>query len=322
MENELIDFKAQENFNFFTYRNELSNVVKEKFLLECQTVLERAHATALDTLKLAVSLAKLKRGQGWKEVVNPEDGMTFIYSSFEKFSKYAFGFSKTRTSNLLGLSEFVELNEKTGELIYKHERYETMNMSQLIELAPLSESKREYFDSKMPVADIRLCKKYMDDGSFLTDRNSKDFDLLQNAKCWNETRQVREVVEEVEERLKTTTGTAFIGTEIVPTSEFLEEKKVISLNTRAKIREFLLEFEKWETVLIKDQFFDEVKRFRFTNGVAIYATTYKNCVDVEEQQERTLVFYFLCRFGKMIKISKSKLEIWLRVNEKELFGGV
>lgn len=332
MENELLDFKAQENFDFFTYRYELTDGLKRKFLSDCQNVLERAHATALETLKLASALAKLKWSYGWKEVINPEDGMTFIYSSFEKFCKYAFGFSKTKTSNLLSLSEFVELNEKTDTIVYKHKRYASMNMSQLIELAPLGESERKLFTSKIPVSDMRLCKKYMDDDSFLKERNEKGFDLLANAKRWEEEKQTKnaeKIVEEIEEYLETAPETEFmemvfpentVSTDSkVPTSEFLEDPtREISFSCRANVRKFLAEFERWETIATGGEFFDEVKRFRFKNGTVIYATTCKNCIDVERQEEKTLAFYFLSRAGKTIKISKAKLEIWLKANERLL----
>lgn len=317
MENELIDFETRENFKFFTYGQELTERDEQEFLSDCQMVLEKAHATALETLKLASSLANLKFGFKWRNVINPETGKPFDISSFEKFSNYAFGFSKTKTSNLLSLSTFVVMNEETGGISYRHERYASMNMSQLIEIAPLPEENRKYFTSKIPVADMRVCKKYMSDGIFLREKNKKGFDLLTNAKRWEVERETKQVVDEVERTLKKAPTTEYFQN-TVPTSEFWEEGKTISFCSRSKIREFLLDFESWETVNVVDGFFDTVKRFRFKDGTAIFATTYKNCVDVKCSEEKTLVLYFLSRFEKTIKISKAKLEVWLKANESNL----
>ena len=191
-----MDYTAQKNFDFFQYRYEPRELKKQTFLYDCQKVLEGAHATVLEMLKLGARLAKLKREGPWKEIVNPETRDTFNYESFEAFSKYAFGFKKTRTSNLLSLAEFVELDDRTGEIRYKDTRYQKMNTSQLIELAPLSESTRKYFSSDISVADMRLCKKYADTTDFWNERYKEDFDILSKAREWSERQQREKELEE------------------------------------------------------------------------------------------------------------------------------
>lgn len=337
MDNELMDFTPQKNFDFFKYRYEPQGIAKQTFLQDCQKVLEGAHATMLETLKLAARMAKLKKDGAWKEVINPETGDTFNYASFEAFSKYAFGFGKTRTSNFLSLAEFVELDEQTGEILYKDARYRSMNMSQLIELAPLSESTRTLFSSKISVADMRLCKKYTETSEFWRDRYKEDFDLLSSAKAWTVQQQQKKEQEEAEridrELDAAAEGTAedetFFGF-TVPTSELkdcLDENSDVgilndrkySFASRTSVRKFLADFESWEQ-LGSNEFFDSIRVFGFKNGMGLYAATCKICVTATWLEEKEMLFFFLYvgKGNQPIKISKQKLEIWLKAHEREL----
>ena len=196
MDNELMDYTAQKNFDFFTYKFEPREITKRDFISDCQKVLEGAHATFLDTLKLGVRLAELKQKGTWEDVINPKDGERFYYSSFEEFSKYAFGFGKTRTSNLLSLAKFVQIDEGTGDIVYKHPRYVGMNMSQLVELAPLDEWQRKYFSADLSVADMRMCKRYANSGAFYNEKDKENFDLLSSAREWTENLAKRQEEEE------------------------------------------------------------------------------------------------------------------------------
>lgn len=348
MKNELMDFTAQANFDFFQYRYMPSEKKKQDFLYDCQSVLKSEQATFLETLKLGWRLAKIKQSGAWKEVINPENGMSFNYSSFEEFSKYAFGFRKTRTSNLLSVAKFVDYDENTNYIVFKNPQYKEMNTSQLIELAPLPEYQREYFTAKIPVKDMRVCKKYINEGTFNADRKEADFDLLSNAREWTENQQKKkdeETARAVDAELKAATYDETDEDDVeyypaeyaVPTSELAEdyeensdvgileaamdEETVVQhkFSSRAKVRAFLANFEDWET-LPGGKCFAELKRYRFKNGVELFAAKGMMCASAANGEEKALLFFFLSlgNGANPIKISKEKLEIWLRAHEGEL----
>lgn len=328
MENELLDldFTVQKNFDFFEYRYTMTENRKQQFLEDCQKVLESAHATLQETLKLGVRLAILKEGSEWGGVVDPESGETFYYSSFEKFCKYAFGFGKTKTSNLLSMAEFVEIDENDS-LVYKQEKYRRMNMSKLIELAPLSEWVRDYFTAEMTVAEMRMCKRYASSGQFYIDKEKEDFDILACAQRWTDNlKQIEEqkVVDSITEELKRTESSAdeplylpIEEMEEISMSEFSEEKSRFS--TREEVRKFLAKYQEWQYIGY-DGFFQKIYRYRFKNGIELYAATCKMCVNVIERNDKELLFFYLSIGSEFqpIKISKYKLEIWLRANEGKL----
>lgn len=336
MNNEMMDFTPQKNFDFFEYRYEPQALAKQTFLSDCQKVLESAHATFLETLKLGARMAKLKRGGAWKEVINPKDGNSFNYSSFEKFSEYAFGFGTTRTSNLLSLSEFVELDEENDTIRFRDPRYREMNQSQLIELAPLPEFKRQYFTSKIPVAEMRTCKKYIESNCFSQEKDEDDFDLRTNAKRWVEEQErkkeedeVRAIEEELRSSFERGEEENFLSFEN-QTSEPSQNSDVgifglkkDCFSSREKVRRFLAKFSEWEEIEC-NQFFEKAYRFRFANGITLYASTCKTCVVADELKDKEMVFFFLyVGAGRQpIKISKLKLEIWLKANERALLGEV
>ena len=342
MKNEVMNNLAQKNFGFFKYRNALSEKDKTEFLQNCQEVLEGDHASKLEELKLALRVAKLKACGGWKEVINPDDGMTFIYSSFEAFSEYAFGFGATRTSNLLSLSQFVYWDERTGCLLFKSSKYAEMNKSQLLEIAPLPDCQREYFRSDMTVRDMRVCKKYIDKDylDFCDKRKADDFDILASAKAWQEQSERKKEIEtakSVDAELESAScpdEEIYSGEKARPdeeifsedpsensTSEFEEPKQRFS--SREDVRKFLSTYESWERHYYGNTFFDEIWKYVFKNGVALYAATCKMCTNAESESEKGLLFFFLARNAytqKAIKISKAKLEIYLRLNEVSLLG--
>lgn len=184
---ELIDFNTQQNWDFMKFDGSsvsgvLSSEGQARLKNRCQRVLESAQKTAESVCVLGYELRALRESGEWKFVVNPEDGMRFLYSSFEKFSEYAFGFGRTYTSNLTLLAEFCEKDE-SGRVQIK-ERYRGFKQSGLVELAPLSEIERRQFSSDMTIKDIRLCKKYMQTSNYLHQRASDGFNLLESAKAW------------------------------------------------------------------------------------------------------------------------------------------
>ena len=307
-------------------------------------------------LKVGARLAALKKSGEWQEIVNPEDGEIFLYSSFEKFCKHAFGFSKTRTSNFLSLAEFVELDEATDEIIYKNAKYLGMNTSKLIELAPLNEWQREYFTADLSVADMRICKRYVNSGAFYDEKDKEGFDLLTSAQAWTErlkAKEERQAAEEVNEELRQAAFALGADPDVsnfyedfyssaVPTSELNEETdeetdeieaeiptseltaretEKPNFTSRTKVRAFLSEYESWERVSSGNEFFEEIRRYRFKDGAELFAAKCKMCVSLDGGEKKGLLFFFLSlgRGARPIKISKLKLEIWLRANETTLF---
>lgn len=397
MDNEILDVTSQRNFDFFQYRYELTSERKEKFLKSCQSVLQTAHSAVLGMLRLGVELKMLKDSGEWCSVINPETNDRFLYSSFEAFSKYAFGFGKTKTSNLLSLAQFVDLDERTGAVVYKKALYKEMNTSQLVELAPLSTWKHDYFSPDLSVAEIRVCKRYMNSGAFWDEKRKDDFDLLDCATRWTENlnkkkeqEEERKVIEEVAQAADEADDVEYFdGFDVSITERSEEEKQRIeearerahkagipfsdkyadedfdpyvfdgsmtiedynlmhkhmeidkqlrsdvgtdeepnddrkySFSSRAGARAFLADYASWE-LRETNAFFDRVYRFGFKNGMALFAATCKTCVAAAELNEKETLFFFLhVRWDKQpIKIAKAKLEIWLKVNESALLGGV
>ena len=336
MENELMDYTAQANFDFFRYRYMPSEQKKQEFLNDCQGVLKSAERTVLGLLELGWRLAKMKNSGAWKEVINPENGMSFNYSSFEDFSKYAFGFGKTRTSNLLSMAQFVDYDEKINTIVYKNAEYKAMNTSQLIEIAPLPEYQRDYFKANMPVKDMRLCKKYISEGPFSEERRQNDFNILLNAKAWAENKQrekdeetARELDEEIrlaakeesvvfypnqEEDVDEEEGYEYEENSDVGILETIGESKY-RFSSRAGVRAFLADFEDWET-LPGGNCYSELKRYQFKNGMQLIAAKGRASVGAGNDEKAFVFFFLSLGYGfTPIKTSKVRLEIWLKENE-------
>lgn len=343
MENELLDFTAQAGFQF-RYRYTLTESLEREFLNDCQNVIRCAKATQTETFKTAWWVAKVKRSGAWKEVIDPKSGNTFNYLSFEKFSEYAYGLKPTATSNLLSVAEFFNYDERLDTVVFKNPRFAGMNQTQLIELAPLPEHEREYFTARISSHNMRLCKKYIksDDNSFATDREAENFDLLSSAQAWADRKSRcadEKDVQEIDEELRKAASDPAQGdiefyqeangkiqaTEFenapakIQATEFLDEQ--YRFTSRDKTLKFLAEIDTWETIESRNEFFDEVKRFRFRTGAELFAATCKMCVSAQ-LDEKALLFYFLSagHGARAIKISKIKLVAWLRAHEAELLG--
>lgn len=185
MSSELLDFKSQKNFEFFKMCSLAKRDSKERLQSDCQRVLEYAHATVKDMCLLAAQLYELKEKEEWGFVINPETGLAFWNYNFDDFCAYAFGFSKTKTSNLLRISQFVNLHgENRGEI---EAGYADYNTSQLVELAAVPPSHRVYFSPDMSVSDMRLAKDYVKNSTeFLEEKKKVGFDLLTKAQEWRD----------------------------------------------------------------------------------------------------------------------------------------
>ena len=186
MSNELLDFKKQDNFEFLKFSPWAKKVYGEerlnKFKNNCGNVLEKAQKTVFDLCLLGQELKTLKAGGEWKEVLDRKDNYKFEYKSFEAFCAYTFGFSQTRTSDLLRIAQFIDTKSKEPKFI--EEKYSEYNTSQLIELAAVKDYDWKYFNPKMTVAEMRRAKKYMLQGSFYVEKNNRDFDLMTYTEAW------------------------------------------------------------------------------------------------------------------------------------------
>lgn len=346
MENELLDlsaYSAHKNFNFFEYRYSMTEKRKEQFLTNCQKVLECDHARVRETFRLAVRLAELKESGEWGGVVDPDSGKTFYHSSFEAFCKHAFDFGKTKTSNLLSIAKFCWIDENDS-LVFIAEKYQRMNSSKLIELAPVTDWVREYFTPEMSVQEMRMCKRYANSGQFYIDKEKEGFNILACAQQWTDNLKRRKEREEVDaitaelQRVAQTEENSSDETEYfhfpVQTSELEEVEEVVPtselypgnehrFSTRAQVRKFLARYTEW-CYLGLGNFFEKIYRYRFKNGMELFAATCKMCVNVTEGEDKELLFFFLGLGGgaQPIKIAKNKLEVFLRANESELLGGL
>lgn len=189
MSNELMDYTARDNFEFFRYRYAPTEERRRSFTGKCEKILEYAYATVQDMCLLGYNLAELKEGGEWKEVKDPQTGNTFSYLSFEAFCEYAFGFSPTRTKNLVGLAQFVRISgTKTG---FIDERYQDFNTSALIELSSVPSGQRHYFTSDMTVKEIRTVKEYLNKGDYWVDKNRADFDMLSYAQAYKAEKEAK-----------------------------------------------------------------------------------------------------------------------------------
>ena len=192
MSSELLDFRERDNFDFFKFcawkkDEDEKNMLKSK----CEHILDVAHATVQDMCILGWHLKELKEGKTWQDVIEPKSGLAFFNFSFQEFCEYAFGFSHTRTSNFLRIAEFVKVSGTKNGFI--DERYAGYNTSQLVELAPVREENRHFFNPEMSVASMRVAKDYMKMGTFFEDQFKKDFDLQTYAEAWKEGKQQKAV---------------------------------------------------------------------------------------------------------------------------------
>ena len=189
---ELLDLKLQDEFSF-----RMSSLAergqKEELQTDCVRVVDLAKATVKDMCLLAVQLYEMREKEHWQHVINPKTGFAFFNNTFADFCEYAFGFSKTKTSDLLRISQFVNLyGENRGEI---EAGYQSYNTSQLIELASIAPSHRVYFNSDMSVAEMRVAKDYVKkSGEFFEEKKKVGFDLLTKAQEWKESAKKSEPI--------------------------------------------------------------------------------------------------------------------------------
>ena len=184
MANELLEFNAQAEFDFkmssFAERGQ-----KQELENDCKQAVSHAKSSFKEMCLLALTLNEIKQKRHWEDVINPKTGTAFFNTAFDEFTNYAFGLSKTQTSNYLRISQFVCWHgEDRGEI---EPAYKGYGYSQLVELAPVPPSHRAYFNSDMTVDQMRLAKDYVKHSAeFLDEKKKEGFDLLEKATEWKE----------------------------------------------------------------------------------------------------------------------------------------
>ena len=97
MANELLEFNAQAEFDFkmssFAERGQ-----KQELENDCRQAVEHAKSSFKEICLLALQLNEIKQKGHWKHVINPKTGTAFFNTTFDEFTNYAFGLSKTQTS--------------------------------------------------------------------------------------------------------------------------------------------------------------------------------------------------------------------------------
>ncbi|MBQ8686106.1 MAG: hypothetical protein IJ514_08045 [Clostridia bacterium] len=184
MSNEVLELKVQAEFDFkmstYAKREE-----KDELEKDCRQVVTHAKASVKEMCLLAVQLYEIKEKEIWWNVINPKSGLVFWNNTFDEFCEYAFGFSKTKTSDLLRISQFVNLHgEERGEI---EPAYKGYGYSQLVELASVPPTHRVYFNADMSVAEMKVAKDYVKHSAeFLDEKKKEGFDLLEKAQKWKE----------------------------------------------------------------------------------------------------------------------------------------
>lgn len=187
-DNELIGFKERANYDFLKFRYAQA-YEQEELKADCERIAEYARSTVKDLCLLGLRLKEMKEAGYWREVYD-ETGSPFSYAGFEEFCKYTFGFSQTKTSNLVRIAEFVKLNGENVNFIEK--KYSEFSMSQLVELASVPKENRKYFSSEMTVDDMRAVKVYMRDSvGFIYMTDSESDQILEKAKKFREEQNAR-----------------------------------------------------------------------------------------------------------------------------------
>lgn len=194
-DNELISFKERANYDFLKFRYAQS-YEQEELKADCERIAEYARSTVKDLCLLGLRLKEMKEAGYWREVCD-ETGSPFSYVGFEEFCKYTFGFSQTKTSNLVRIAEFVKLNGENVNFIER--QYAEFSMSQLVELASVPKENRKYFNSEMSVDDMRAVKVYMRDSvGFFYMSDSESDQILEKAKKFREEQNARRAEQKAE----------------------------------------------------------------------------------------------------------------------------
>lgn len=347
--NELLDFNvAQSNFDFFRFSGSMQGVLstesEEQLKKDCEGVMRVAYATVQNLCELGVRLKAIKESGRWHHVVDPETGDRFLYSNFAKFCKYAFGFSPTRTSNLLSLSTFLYL-KSDGTVAFLNDKYKEYKTSQLIELSPMNTWERRFFSPDMTVDEMRLVKKYMKSDDYESRRGSivDAEDMLDMARAWENYEQAKKMwpkqlpgqlelpqevledtetwpvenptsdfcdVEDPQEELDEPASTSqdFV-TEVVQVVAQAQERYEFSV--REKARAFLAGYKDWAQEEAPLPFIASYVH-TFPDGKSIHAREEFVCKDLSTLETKVVVRYFWEQDGQEVAVSKTRVVNYLR----------
>ena len=216
-DNELISFKERANYDFLKFRYAQA-YEQEELKADCERIAEYARSTVKDLCLLWLRLKEMKEAGYWREVCD-ETGSPFSYVGFEEFCKYTFGFSQTKTSNLVRIAEFVKLNGENVNFIER--QYAEFSMSQLVELASVPKENRKYFNSAMTVDDMRTVKNYMRDSvGFIYMEDSEADRILEKAKKFRAEENAKRA-EQKERRREIMRGETEPGESVIESNEQL-----------------------------------------------------------------------------------------------------
>lgn len=338
--NELLDFSAKSNFDFFQFKGSMQGVLsteaEEQLKRDCEGVMHVAYATVQNLCELGVRLKVIKESGRWHHVVDPATGDRFLYSNFAKFCKYAFGFSPTRTSNLLSLSQFLYL-KKDGTVAFLNDKYKEYKTSALIEIAPVNMWERRFFDENMTVDDIRLVKKYMKTDEYRLNlrRISNAREMLDCAQEWEENEEDKkrrpkqlpgqlslsdEVLEDTEKWGEENPTSDFCDVEeIEPAPDFVSEvvqvvaqaQERYEFAVRAKARAFLAGYKEWAQEDAGEPFIESYV-YTFPDGEKIHAREGYVCKDLTTLESKIVVRYFWEKDGQEVAVSKTRVVAYLR----------
>ena len=330
--NELLDFSSRSNFDFFRFTG---NCQEERLKEKCEDVMHVAYATVQNLCELGVRLKEIKESGDWHHVVDPETGDRFLCANFAKFCKYAFGFSPTRTSTLLSLSEFLYI-KKDGTVAFLNDKHKEYTTSALIEIAPVNKWEHRFFNEKMTVAEIRLVKKYMKSDDYKTHRGSivDAENMLDMARAWKNYEQVKkmrpkqlpgqmelaqEVLEDTETWSYENPTSDFCDVEdSEPAPDFVEEmvqavaqaEERYEFSVREKARGFLAGYKEWSKEDAKEPFIASYVH-TFPDGVRLHAREEYVCKDLLTMEKKIVVRYF---WGD-VAVGKTRIVNYLRASK-------
>ena len=341
MERELLDFVPRPNFEFLKFGSVLPEERKPGFFADCEKILEYAHETVKDMCLLGYRLKELKCSATWQYVTDPETGREYCYDNFAEFCGYAFGFSKTKVSNLLAIAEFVKLNGENIDFIDK--KYAGYSTSQLIELSSVYEWMRGWFSPAQTVSEMRLIKRQL---SYAWQSGWTPEEALAEAKRRAEAEKSGVEEASVETPVPAPVESAKSGESDVGIEEKEPEAEVSDVGqteltaadvnwleriieenrgrydfgARAGRRKFLSDYRNWSETL-PGPLAESKYSYFLGNGselLAVEERTGTGAID-DRTQEIAVRYYFRFSVSEdWFSVTKAQLEEYLAVHEKEL----
>lgn len=189
---ELLDFNSRDNFDFLRIAPayKIPEHQQAKLRKDCELVVRSAQKSVLEICRLGLYLKEIKEDDTWRFVYNEKSGTTFQYQKFTDFASYVFGLSPTMVENFMNISQFAMITDDgNDDVVFINEKYERYKYSQLVEMGSMQPWHRAEITPNMTVSDIRLCKAYINKGTYTLDRSAcagVGFNLLESAKKWGE----------------------------------------------------------------------------------------------------------------------------------------